>query len=699
MSNIIAHDINEAISHEVVKADFSLLNKFSDIKIAKYTRAVTDIIIYKSRVIDGIQFLYEGGQKSKIHGCLGNSRDEFNFRKGEYITFISWGTGDYNGEQVLSKICVKTNLGYSSELSLGVATAKEYSYQCDDLHAIVGLEGYASGRLNAITHVIIKEVDAYYADEKYYYDDYFSILYAKKLTKIRGFSGLVIDKLQFVYDNDDKMTVMHGSQMTVMHGDKMTVVRDGGGGKSFEFVLNSGEYIKKMEWQTAIVDYDGYGKSPVLTQIEICTNKARRFKTGYFGQSFEELGNHFKDHIHMKHRYTYEANHDEEIFCLAGVYLKFMGRITRIYKRKISSHHMLLGQINSDGKDILFVRNTMNKNGIDDAVKGLVDIMIDYHNISYQSKSMLGFDNNQKKRFAYFPPRGSENVTISSEDFQKALLSGQYKYISIYSHGSEGSCGNIGAPLVDVTWVRNNEKEIGKKLSNTIINFNCCECAYRGTVSQYDDAENQYEGLIREFIKAGLKAAFGYSISYLSISKYSNMRSQQVKDAYLKIYNLIDAICIKNLDSKIPEKLGEDVKKQMRDAIQEYEKQLPNFTMLCKNKNIPNMEPNQLAKYLGQEIIKKENEKYGNYFTKNGSLKKSEGVQRLRSKVYELVKATINEDKNKVYYPAYVDFLVNYEHLCGPGSKQADDTLKRDNLGEFCNDFCNRYSSGSETEL
>lgn len=686
MANIITHDINEAVSHEVVKADFSLMNKFSDIKIAKYTRTVTDIIIYKSRVIDGIQFLYEGGQKSEIHGCLGNERDEFNLRKGEYITFISWGTVDYNGEQTLSRICFKTNLGSSFELYLGATSTKDYSYQCDDLHAVVGLGGYASGRLNAITHVIIKEVAAYYADEKYYYDDYFSILNAKKLTKIHGFSGLVIDKLQFVYDNDDKMTVMHGN----------------GCGGPFEFVLGSDEYIKKMVWQTAVMDFpDGYGKSPVLGQIEIYTNKGRTFRTGYYCKSFENLEKRFTDHIHMAHTYTYEADKDEEIFCLAGVYSKYMGRITKIYKRKISSRKALSEkQINSDGKDILFVRNIINENGIDDAVKGLVDIMTAYHEMQYLSSVKLGFDNNQKKRFAYFPPIGSEKVKISSEDFKKALLSGQYKYISIYSHGSEGSCGNIGTELVNVVWIRDNAAMIKKNMSNTIINFNCCECAYRGEIEQFIDKKKPYEGLAREFIKAGLKAVFGYSISYLSISKYSNILYRHVKDAYLKIYNLIDDICIKNLDSKTPEKLGEDVKNQMRKAIQEYEQKLPSFNRLCRDKNITTItEPNQLAIYLGNEIREKEKEKYGNYFTGNGSLKMSEGVQRLRSKVYELLNNTTNEAKNKAYYPAYVDFLVNYEHLCGPYQASANSTLKDNNLGEFCNEFCNGCNSGSETEL
>lgn len=685
MANIITYDVNEAVSHEVVKADTDLKNKFNDMEVAQYARAVSSIIIYKSNVIDGIKFLYADELEGEIHGSSGNISDKFSLREDEYIIYISWSTVNYNGEQIINRIYFKTNLNseFETHIKISDAAEKNYSYECKNLHSIVGLKGCASEHLNSITHVIVKEVPKYYEDEKYYYDDYFSIINAKKLTKICGYSGLVIDRLQFVYDNNDTMTIMHGKSRT---------------GGPFEFVLDSDEYIKKIIWITAVVDFtDGYGKSPVLAQIEIHTNKGKTFKTGYFGQTLEDLGKYFQDNIHMTHRYTHEADNDEEIFCLAGVYSKFMGRITKIYKRKRTSRNALSEQqVNSDGKDILFVchihNNQKNDNYIDSAVKGLVDIMKAYHSMSYIKVHNLGFEKSQKARFAYLPANinTSINAEISSDDFTKALLSGQYKYISIYSHGSMNSCGNLGRKLVDIDWVKQYANEIKEKMSNTIMNFNCCECAFRGL-------DKIPEGLVREFIKAGVKAAFGYSISYLSISNYSRIDAE-IQRAYRKIFNIIDDICVKNMDSKKPYELGQLVKNEMSSAIGKYGDYINDirpFTDICKKLKSVCTKQNQLSLALGRDIITECKEEQKSYFTKNGSVKMSEGAFLVRDKVKSLFTISENEMDSTGYkfYSAYVDFLVNYEHLCGPDTKQANCNLKKENLGEFCNEFCNECSN------
>lgn len=692
MANIVKKHIYEALSHKISGVDISGIKDgklFSDRENAEFAGRVTQIIVCNGEIIDGIQFIYENEKEGQIHGNLESTKNQFFLEENEYLTGISWSVimhGYYNGE-VLSSICFTTNKGKKFEVHGGLTNFREYkfSYQSEDNHAILGLKGYATKYFNAITHVIDRETNISYEDEREYYDDYFSLVNAKRLTKITGYSALVIDKLQFVYDDDTKLTRMHGN----------------GAGEYFEFILEADEYINKLIWHTAVIDFVSYGNSPVLIKLEIYTNKERKFVTGCYGKSLSEWDESFQKHFTHKHIYTVKMDENEELFCLSGVFSKYMGRILTVYKRKRTYRATLAEQqINSDNKDVLFVcqinKRDNNVTVRDDGPAGLVDMMLSYHKMSYLKKFDAGFSQEQKDKFAFLPSvhdvdsLRTSQVIISEYDFKKALLSGQYKYISIRSHGTQAGCGNAGAGLVDVKWVRENAGEIKKKLKNTIIVFNCCECAHRGNIEQYSG----YEGLAREFIKAGVRAVFGYSIEYLSIRYYNKITDPDIKKAYRNIYNVIDDVCVKNMEMKTPEEVGELVRKKMLDQIDEYGTKIDDFEKICSDKKIPAFDKKKFALYLGRNL--REKDSFRSFYAEDGSITKSEGAQLLRDEVKSWFQNMPNEDTRRKQYSAYVDFYVNYQHLCGPGVKAADRELKRNNLGDFCQDFCNVPDSHSE---
>lgn len=431
MKNIMTYDIYEATSYEVPGGyNGPKMNKvfFSDNEQAKYAKYVKEIIVYNGEIIDGIQFIYSDEISGQTHGNSTSTCNKFLLEANEYIINISWSTiyHQYYGGQVLKNISFRTNKNRKFEVNGEIKGFSEtsYHYECKGTQEIIGLKGYVTKFFNAVTHVIYRDVNIEYNDEKYYYDDYFSIINAKKLTKICGYSGLVIDKLQFVYDNNTEVTKMHGD----------------GYGSYFEFALLPDEYINKLIWHTAIVDYDGYGKSPVLSQLEIYTNKGRSYTAGYFGRPISELAPHFKERVKELNVYEHQAGKDEEIFCLAGVFLKYMGRITKIYNRKISSKQSDKDkQCNSDGKEVLFIYNTENMYGIGSAVKEFFDIKAIYNKTGYKQQKSQGLDKNQNGSIAYLPePKNTYiHTRISLDDYIKAVQNRQYKYINIFNNESQ----------------------------------------------------------------------------------------------------------------------------------------------------------------------------------------------------------------------------------------------------------------------
>lgn len=93
---------------------------------------------------------------------------------------------------------------------------------------------------------------------------------------------------------------------------------------------------------------------------------------------------------------------------------------------------------------------------------------------------------------------------------EKAVLSGQYQYISIRSHGTEAGCGNYGA---------------------------------------------------------GLRAAFAYIISYLFVENASIISDPEEAIYYVKFSNLVDNKYLQLCDSKTPEKIAEAVKAEYKRQL------------------------------------------------------------------------------------------------------------------------------------
>ena len=121
---------------------------------------------------------------------------------------------------------------------------------------------------------------------------------------------------------------------------------------------------------------------------------------------------------------------------------------------------------------------------------------------------------------------------------------------------------------------------------------------------------------------------------------------------------------------------------------------IDDFEKICCDKKISAFDKKKFVLHLGKNL-KKRNE-FSSFYADDGSIIKSEGAQLLRDEVKTWFQNLPNEDTRRKQYSAYVDFCVNYQHLCGPGAKAADRELKRNNLGDFCQDFCNVPDPHSE---
>lgn len=696
MANIILQHIYEVEGRLIEGIEDKAaegLSPFSDLGDAEYYGNISKIKIYCGEIVDRVQFIYESGHEGGVHGGSGIFNYEFALEEGEYITKIDWDTVDYAyyGGRVLAAICFTTNRDRSFQAEAGfkkIAT-DHYSYNAEGGHAIVGLKGYCGKYLNGITKVYVRETADNFKDEQYYYNDYYSLVNAGRLTKVAGYSGLVIDKLQFIYDDDAELTRMHGN----------------GWGTYFEFVLDEGEYFVKAVFRTAKWKYSKDDVPHALTQIQMWTNKGRELKQGLHGKSYPELSEKFNKALTHRHIYTIEMGKNEEIFCLAGMYSVYMGRILTVYKRIRQAGQMALLSsdqinINSDGKEYLFVCQKNKKDGgvisTDKAVTGLVDMMLE---------NCKKLDAKYLDKISFLPDfyHSSElNVSqaiISTEDFEKALLSGQYRYISVRSHGTEAGCGNFGAGLVDVKWVREHKSEIKQKLRNTIINFNCCECGYRNITSQY--SKGDYKGIAREFVEAGVRAVFAYTISYLSVERPLDIMDSTKKGYYYKFYNMIDNMYLKGADAgKDPEEIGNTVKKEFEallygrnpKIVGGYVSLLQDISDKCGAGGVYFKDKKEIALAIGKKLWG-EHPSGKQWFTQTGSPKTTEGALEIRARFKRWLHDNFKPDIIGIIertYEAYIDFYINYTHLCGPGEKSADSALRKDNQGEFCNEFCNK---------
>lgn len=680
MSNIIAKHLYETNFYGVegVSDEGDESRKFNDQSVAELCDRVTRIYVSRGAIIDCIRFAYNNDVDGNSHGGNGGWKFGYTLEEGEYITQLDWYTIEdvYFGGMVVCGIDFTTNLREipvaGNFMFCDNYNKKHYSFTAEPGCAIVGLKGYSGRYLNEITKVLCRETEKNVWDDKYYYNDYYSLQNARALTKVIGYSGLVIDKLQFVYDNDPLLTEMHGD----------------GVGSYFEFVLEKGDYITKMVFHTAHATLQGFGSSQILIRIEIWTKNDKYFATGLLGKSFSQLP---KDtHLYHHNEYTVTAKENEELFCFAGVYSKYMGRVLTVYKRTRSRRAVRgAAQRNSDGKKYLFVCQRNERDGgvvkPDPAVASLIDMMLkNYTRLKAEVQEKIAF----LPDVVNFRELASSDVIISNRDFQKAVLSGQYQYISIRSHGTEAGCGNYGAGLADVKWVRDNKKEIMAKLGNTVINFNCCECGCRNRIEQYAG----YQGFARECIDAGLRAAFAYTISYLFVENASIISDPEEAIYYVRFSNLVDNKYLYLCDSKTPEEIAEAVKAEYRRQLlgtragNGYAALLPDIRALSGKDGVVFDNKTDIVRAFGKKLRTPGKEAL---YTEDGDPRTTEAALTLRIKLNEWLKKYVL-DKPGFYqrlYAGYLNFFVNYTHLCGPGKKKPDSDLKKNNLGEMCTDF------------
>lgn len=688
MSNIIVKHLYETTSHEVegITDEGDESRKFNDRTAAEFSGRMTQIHVSCGEIIDGIRFSYSYNTEGSAHGGTGGRNYDFTLDEGEYLTRLDWYTvyHPYYEGTVLCGIHFTTSKQRVLKAEgdfMGQRSYESYSFTAEEKHAIVGLKGYCGRYLNKITKVLCRETDENFRDDKYYYNDYYSLQNARTLTKVIGYSALVVDKLQFVYDNDPSLTEMHGN----------------GNGSYFEFVLESGDYITKMVFHTAHSNLSGYGSSKILLRIEIWTQKGKYFTTGLYGNSFSQLSEKTQSYFYHPHDYTVTMKENEELFCLAGVYSKYMGRVLSVYKRTRSRRSAMgATQRNSDGKKYLFVCQRNERDGgvvkPDPAVASLIDMML---------KNYTKLKAEVRKKIAFLPDvansreLASSDVIISDWDFQKAVLSGQYQYISIRSHGTEAGCGNYGAGLADVKWVRANKKEIMAKLRDTVINFNCCECGCRNGIEQYAG----YQGFAREWINAGLRAAFAYTISYLFVENASIISDPEEAIYYVRFSNLVDNKYLQLCDSQTPEEIAEAVKAEYKRQLfgtgagNGYAALLPDISTLSGKDGVVFDNKTDIVRAFGKKLRTPGKEAL---YTEDGDPRTTEAALTLRIKLNEWLKKYIL-DKPGFYqrlYAGYLNFFVNYTHLCGPGKKKPDSGLKKNNLGEMCTDFA--WQDGGE---
>lgn len=684
MSNIIANHLYETTSHKVegVIDEGDESRSFNDRTAAELSGRVTQIHVSCGEIIDSIRFSYSYNTEGTIHGGSGGKNYDFTLDEGEYLTRLDWYTifHPYYDGTVLCGIHFTTNkqrvLKVKGDINWRID--ESYSFTAEENHAIVGLKGYCGKYLNEITKVLCRETDENFKDDKYYYNDYYSLQNAHTLTKVIGYSALVVDKLQFVYDNDPSLTEMHGN----------------GNGSYFEFVLERDDYITKAVFHTAHSDLPGYGSSQVLLNMEIWTKKGNYFATGLYNKSFSQLPKDMQSHFSHRHKYTATMEENEELFCFAGVYSKYMGRVLTVYKRTRSKRSSLEAkQRNSDGKKYLFVcqRNKLDGGVVkpDSAVTSLIDMMLkNYTKLQPEVREKIAFlpDVANSKELA------SSDVIISDRDFQKAILSGQYQYISIRCHGTEGGCGNYGAGLADVKWARANKNAIIAKLKDTVINFNCCECGCRNQTEQYTG----YQGFARECIDAGLRAAFAYTIAYLFVEKPSAIVDPEEAIYYVRFSNLIDNKYLQLCDSKTPEEIADAVKAEYKRLLfgtgvgNGYAALLPDISYLSGKGGIIFSNKTDIVQVFGKKLRTPNKEAL---YTKDGDPRTTEAALALKKELNEWLEKYVTS-KTGFYqrlYAGYVIFFVNYTHLCGPGKKKPDSYLKKNNLGEMCTDFAYQY--------
>lgn len=211
----------------------------------------------------------------------------------------------------------------------------------------------------------------------------------------------------------------------------------------------------------------------------------------------------------------------------------------------------------------------------------------------------------------------------TNEVVQRAFLSGQYRYISIRTHGFQTSLVGVESlPMLSKFTIEKESAKYKEALKDTVINLFCCNCAYRK------------EGLAVTLVKNNAKACFGFSVP-LAFSSSS-------LGFFVSFASYIDNAIL------IERETANNTAKQMLSQFDDYI----------------------------QEIVRCYNLKKDITDVLKTKIKESD-----RDVDNWLKKRTDEKDKYMLYW--YMER--NKAHFCGPGPGKAKKA--RDNYGELCNDF------------
>lgn len=629
MGNVIRHAINQLESYKVENAvtDYPEQLYFNDTSVARCCDKLTKIVIQSTAFVDGIEFIYDNNVSSGIHGNYSGHTREFTLQEDEYIISVSWQTacGDYGGsclKGVVTHIEFGTNLGNvfvseSGKKEENWSDIRSYSYTVDESgEEIFGLAGYSGSNtewLYSLTKIYHRELNIEYSPNEKCYNDYYSIYNCRRLAKIKVYHGWVIDKLQFVYTNrngelDETITEMHGE----------------GGGSLTEIILSETEYISKLIYKSAITNYY---EEKVMYYLELTvkdgtTGKEQKYKYGDPPDYVYEEWTH-------KHTYTLTPQKGYEIFAIAGKYYVYMGDLENIYYRKLNSVPARCiddtdTPLNQTDVYILFINcsevynPSTQKKEDDPVIKRVCKYWRTWRGQNIrQIRKLLG-----DQAVDILADNSVTNATV-----QKAILSGQYRYISIRAHGLHTSIiGTESSDLFSTQIIKNNP-DFSKALGETVINLFCCNCAYRKN------------GLAVTLVANGAKACFGFSVPLSFFEKDY--------DFLVSFASYIDDAIL--IQKKRIYKVGINMLKQFDDYLQRLKDLFSlesSFTDELKN----------MVSY-------------------------DEGNVRIWLS-YKTSKAKVDQ------YMLYWSMARNKAYFCGPGPDAARKATE--NRGELCRDFGNQ---------
>lgn len=539
--------------------------------------------------------------------------------------------------------------------------------RCSDKDAqpsdVAGTCGWIPNTLYSISHVYECEMGDLATEDDTFYTDYYDVIHAKKITEIKGATfGNCINKLQFVYDNNESLTNMHGISID---GEK-------------PFSLKVDKPLTRLEYHTAESDDPQYGGSPFLTYLQI------------EGEENNSVGTPDKSlplSFYHKHSYNIKSSEGEELWTFSGLFNNYMGLFLSYYVRDIQSGKELCELPENKTKNDVLVVNVMKdyNTGKDEnrAAKILIGNWAAWYLATDEVwKQMYG--KNAVKRLKgcdVIPPKSLStnlncqniNCDVEEDTIQNAIKSKQYKYITFHCHGTYTYVGNL-SKLLDNIWVLDPKNK--GIFDGTVFNFNCCECGYR-LIDNY----TQKPGLAVALKNAGAEATFGYTVG-LEISnrrKYYDAADKTGNQKEIKLGILFKNLCLRFIGAVDKSYLeGETTFNDVAaSALAEFNNILKTtMTEFDLNKDIINCCLNEYKKEKDDDNFVETTEIY---CMDNGRMQRftkildSNGVTELK----------------KIAYQFYFQVYFAIQHFVGPGDKSPDKKLKKKNLGELCNEYGN----------